>query len=190
MARDAGVAPAALAGDGGFALLLMHGGAAAQAQHHAHQKQRRHLRVQPLERVGGLAARRVHVLLPLLKVALHRLSAYAEAGAECLYAPGVSKPADIEAIVKEVHPKPVNVLVGSASTGLTVQQLTDLGVRRISVGSALSRAAWGALMTAARGVLEHGTFDGFDGAAGDVGGLDNSVEGQRMDGWMNGIDKR
>ena len=77
------------------------------------------------------------------RVALDRLVAYAEAGADCLFAPGVRDPKDIAAMVKAVAPKPVNVLV--SSPGLTVEALTDLGVRRISVGSALApaiRAAW------------------------------------------------
>src|SRR6185503_19497323 len=71
---------------------------------------------------------------------IKRLVAYAEAGADCLYAPGIQSPADIEAIVKAVAPKPVNVLVSAPFA--TVAQLADLGVRRISVGGALARAAW------------------------------------------------
>jgi 2-methylisocitrate lyase-like PEP mutase family enzyme len=78
-----------------------------------------------------------------LHTALDRLVAYADAGADCLYAPGVRAPNEIEEIVKAVHPKSVNVLVGSSASGLTVSWLAELGVRRISVGSALSRAAWG-----------------------------------------------
>ena len=77
-------------------------------------------------------------------VALDRLVAYAEAGADCLYAPGVKKPDEIAAIVKAVAPKPVNVLVAAFNRELSLAQLTDLGVRRISVGSALSAVAWGA----------------------------------------------
>ena len=68
-------------------------------------------------------------------------------------------------IVPAVRPKSVNVLVGSSATDFTVPKLADLGVRRISVGSALSRAAWGAFMRGAKGILEDGTFDGLDGAA-------------------------
>ena len=100
-----------------------------------------------------------------LHTALDRLARYADAGADCLYAPGVSTPNEIEEIVKEVHPKPVNVLVTSSASGLSVLQLADLGVRRISVGSALSRTAWGAFMRASRRIVEDGVFDGFDGAA-------------------------
>jgi 2-methylisocitrate lyase-like PEP mutase family enzyme len=91
------------------------------------------------------------------KIALDRLVAYADAGADCLYAPGVRHPEDIEAIVKAVSPKPVNVLV--SSPGLTLAQLTDLGVRRISVGSALARVAWGAFIHAAQSIAETGSFD-------------------------------
>ncbi|TFH29784.1 MAG: isocitrate lyase/phosphoenolpyruvate mutase family protein, partial [Myxococcales bacterium] len=67
--------------------------------------------------------------------------------------------------VKTVHPKPVNVLVGSSAAGLTVTLLADLGVRRISLGSSLSRAAWGAVMKAARGIIDDGVFDALDSAA-------------------------
>lgn len=99
-----------------------------------------------------------------LRVALDRLVAYAEAGADCLYAPGVIKPEEIEQIVKAVSPKPVNVLVSNSSDGLTVSQLTGLGIRRISVGSALARVAWGAFIRSARSIVETGTFDSFAGA--------------------------
>ncbi len=100
-----------------------------------------------------------------LQTALDRLVAYADAGADCLYSPGVRAPNEIEEIVTAVHPKPVNVLVGSSASGLTVAKLADLGVRRISVGSALSRAAWGAFMRAAKGIVDDGVFDGLDDAA-------------------------
>jgi 2-methylisocitrate lyase-like PEP mutase family enzyme len=99
-----------------------------------------------------------------LKTVLDRLTAYADAGADCLYAPGVRAPDEIRAIVNAVAPKSVNVLVGSSTSGLTVPQLAGLGVRRISVGSALSRAAWGAVMRAAKGILDDGRFEGLDGA--------------------------
>lgn len=91
------------------------------------------------------------------KLAVDRLIAFADAGADCLYAPGVRKLEDIETIVRAVAPKPVNVLV--SSPGLTVSQLADLGVRRISVGSALSRVAWGAFMRAAQSIADDGTFE-------------------------------
>jgi 2-methylisocitrate lyase-like PEP mutase family enzyme len=96
-----------------------------------------------------------------LRLALDRLVAYAEAGADCLYAPGVTKLNEIEAIVKAVAPKPVNVLVSSPSDELTVARLTDLGVRRISVGSTLARVAWGAFIRSARSIAEHGNFNSF-----------------------------
>ena len=94
-----------------------------------------------------------------LVFALDRLVAYAEAGADCLFAPGVTKLNEIEAIVKAVSPKPVNVLVSSPGEELTVSRLADLGVRRISVGSALARVAWGAFIRAARSIATTGKFD-------------------------------
>ena len=95
------------------------------------------------------------------RVALERLALFADAGADCLYAPRVSRLEDVAAIVNAVAPKPVNVLVAAASRDLTVARLADLGVRRISVGSALSRVAWGAFLRAARSIAETGTFDTF-----------------------------
>jgi 2-methylisocitrate lyase-like PEP mutase family enzyme len=100
-----------------------------------------------------------------LRVALERLVAYAEAGADCLYAPGVSEPDEIAAVVKAVAPKPVNVLVSTPNPALSVSRLAHLGVRRVSVGSALSRVAWGAFMRAARSIAETGSFDAFADAA-------------------------
>jgi 2-methylisocitrate lyase-like PEP mutase family enzyme len=99
------------------------------------------------------------------RVAVERLVAFAEAGADCLYAPGVREPEDIAAIVKAVAPKPVNVLVSAPSPVLTVSRLAELGVRRISVGSALARVAWGAFIRAARGIATTGTFEGLADAA-------------------------
>jgi methylisocitrate lyase len=93
---------------------------------------------------------------PDLAETIRRLTAYAEAGAECLYAPGIRNRADIAAVVKAVAPKPVNVLVGSDFT--TVAELTELGVRRISVGGALARAAWTGFLEAAREIASQGTF--------------------------------
>ena len=90
-----------------------------------------------------------------------RLTAYADAGADCLYAPGVSDVNEISAIVKAVPPKPVNVLVSKPDSNLTLAKLTDLGVRRISVGSALARVAWGAFIRAARQIATEGTFSAF-----------------------------
>jgi 2-methylisocitrate lyase-like PEP mutase family enzyme len=100
-----------------------------------------------------------------LRTALDRLTAFAEAGADCLYAPGVSEPDEIAAIVKAVAPKPVNVLVSRFNRDLTLAQLTDLDVRRISVGSALACVAWGAFMRAAREMIEQGSFAALADAA-------------------------
>jgi len=100
-----------------------------------------------------------------LRVALDRLVAFAEAGADCLYAPGVSKPEEIAMIVKAVSPRAVNVLVSKFNCDLTVSQLADLGVRRISVGSALANVAWGAFMSASRNIKDTGAFDSLANAA-------------------------
>ena len=93
---------------------------------------------------------------PDLAETIRRLTAYAEAGADCLYAPGLRTTSDIAALVNAVAPKPVNVLVSSDFT--TVAELAGLGVRRISVGGALARAAWGSFLYAANEIAEHGTF--------------------------------
>lgn len=87
---------------------------------------------------------------------IRRLTAYAEAGAECLYAPGIRNHDDIAAVVKAVAPRPVNVLVGGDFA--TVNDLAELGVRRISVGGALARAAWSGLLAAAMEIRQRGTF--------------------------------
>jgi 2-methylisocitrate lyase-like PEP mutase family enzyme len=100
-----------------------------------------------------------------LRVSLERLARFAEAGADCLYAPGVREPDEIAAIVKAVSPKPVNVLVSAPNPDLSVARLGDLGVRRISVGSGLARVAWGAFIRTAQSIAERGTFDAFAGAA-------------------------
>jgi len=97
-------------------------------------------------------------------VAIERLVAYAAAGADCLYAPGVSEPEEIAEIVRAVAPKPVNVLVSSFNHHLSMSQLSDLGVRRISVGSGLTLVAWSAFMRAARS-LASGSFKAFADAA-------------------------
>jgi len=94
--------------------------------------------------------------------AIRRLQAYAEAGADVLYAPGPRKRDDIKAIVEAVAPKPVNILVG-APIGLTLTDLAELGVRRVSVGSALARAAWMGFVRAAKLIADGGSFAGFDG---------------------------
>jgi 2-methylisocitrate lyase-like PEP mutase family enzyme len=107
---------------------------------------------------GRCEAWLVHDPNPLHTV-LERLAAYAEAGADCLYAPGVSKPDEIVQIVKTVAPKPVNVLVSGFNRQLTVSQLADLGVRRISIGSGLALATWGAFLRAAQDIQTNGTFN-------------------------------
>jgi 2-methylisocitrate lyase-like PEP mutase family enzyme len=98
------------------------------------------------------------------RTVLERLAAYAEAGADCLFAPGVRDADDIEEIVRAVAPRPVNVLVSAPVPGLSVGRLAELGVRRVSVGSALARAAWGGFLRAARELAESGSFDGLTGA--------------------------
>lgn len=90
----------------------------------------------------------------------HRLTAYAEAGADCLYAPGIKERDHIKAVIEAVAPKPVNLLI-SAPGGLTIGDAAELGVRRVSVGGALARAAWGGFASAAKELMEQGTFDGF-----------------------------
>jgi 2-methylisocitrate lyase-like PEP mutase family enzyme len=101
--------------------------------------------------------------VPDLDDTIARLKAYAAAGADCLYAPGIQTREQIAAVVAAVAPKPVNVLVGSTSD-FTQEELAAMGVRRISVGGGLARAAWGGFMRAAQG-LANGRFDGFAGAA-------------------------
>lgn len=99
-----------------------------------------------------------------LRESIRRLTAYAAAGADVLFAPGVEKRDEIRALVEAAGAKPVNVLM-CANTGLRVSDLPALGVRRISVGSALARCAWAGFMSAARRIAEAGCFEGFDGAA-------------------------
>jgi 2-methylisocitrate lyase-like PEP mutase family enzyme len=98
-----------------------------------------------------------------LHESIRRLQAYAEAGADCLYAPGLRTSEEVAAVVKAVSPKPVNVLAGG--TSFTVARLRELGVRRISVGAALARTAWGAFLRVAEEIAGKGTFDGFAAAA-------------------------
>jgi 2-methylisocitrate lyase-like PEP mutase family enzyme len=95
---------------------------------------------------------------PDLGETIRRLTAYAEAGADCLYAPGLRTKAEIVTVVQAVAPKPVNVLVGSDFA--TVAELAEAGVRRISVGGALARAAWTGFLQAAKEIAEQGTFRG------------------------------
>jgi 2-methylisocitrate lyase-like PEP mutase family enzyme len=91
-----------------------------------------------------------------LDMVIDRLKAYSEAGADCLYAPGIKTKEQISAVVKAVHPKPVNLLIGAS--GLSVAEAAGLGVRRISVGGSLARNAWAGFMRAAREMAEKGTF--------------------------------
>jgi len=93
---------------------------------------------------------------PDLDMVIDRLKAYSAAGADCLYAPGIKTSEQIAAVVRAVHPKPVNLLIGAS--GLSVAQAGDLGVRRISVGGSLARTAWAGFMRAAREMAEKGTF--------------------------------
>jgi 2-methylisocitrate lyase-like PEP mutase family enzyme len=94
---------------------------------------------------------------PDLDDTIRRLQAFEAAGADALYAPGLTRPEDIRTVCASVG-KPVNVVMGLKGAALSVAELADLGVRRISVGSALSRAALGAFVRAAREMREHGTF--------------------------------
>jgi methylisocitrate lyase len=96
---------------------------------------------------------------PDLTVTIARLASYAEAGADCLYAPGLKRKEDIAAVVKELAPKPVNVLMGAP--GWSVRELADLGVRRISVGGAMARVAWGAFIRASQTLATEGSFADF-----------------------------
>lgn len=96
---------------------------------------------------------------------IKRLTAYADAGADCLFAPGVTNPDEIAAIVKAVAPKPVNVIASRPDPNLTLAKLAGLGVRRISVGSGLARVAWGAFIRAAQEIVNDGTFNAFADAA-------------------------
>ena len=101
---------------------------------------------------------------PDLNDAIRRLQAYAEAGADCLYAPGIKTREQIAAVVAAVAPKPVNLLIGFA-TDLTLGDIEALGVRRVSVGGAMARTAWGGFMRAAQTIATDGSFDGFADAA-------------------------
>jgi 2-methylisocitrate lyase-like PEP mutase family enzyme len=98
---------------------------------------------------------------PELNETIRRLQAYAEAGADCLYAPGIKTREQIEAVVKAVAPKPVNLLMSAA--GFTVREIADMGVRRISVGGTLARVAMQAFITSAHEIAEQGSFDSFAG---------------------------
>ncbi|HWB45374.1 MAG TPA: isocitrate lyase/phosphoenolpyruvate mutase family protein [Hyphomicrobiaceae bacterium] len=101
---------------------------------------------------------------PDLDETIRRLQAYAAAGADCLYAPGLTTREQISAVVKAVAPKPVNVLMGGPSE-LTVSDIAALGGRRISVGGALARAAWGGFIRTVKQIADAGSFKGFADAA-------------------------
>ena len=121
-----------------------------------------------IDRAGGdtLLVGRAECFLagrPDLAETIVRLRAYSSAGADCLYAPGIHTREQVEAVVAAVKPKPVNLLIGSASEW-SVAEVGAMGVRRISVGGAMARAAWAGFLRAARGIAEAGRFDGFAGA--------------------------
>lgn len=102
--------------------------------------------------------------VPKIEDAIARLKAYSAAGADCLYAPGIKTREHILAVVAAVAPKPVNLLIGSTSE-FSVADVAAMGVRRISVGGALARSAWGGFMRTAKTIAEQGRFDGFADAA-------------------------
>jgi len=111
-----------------------------------------------------------------LLAAIDKLVAFAEAGADCLYAPGVTKKDDIAVMVRAVAPKPLNVLM--TGPGPSVAELADLGVRRISVGGALARIAWGAVQAAAQQIKD-----------GSFAGLANAASGKNLNGLFEGFRK-
>jgi 2-methylisocitrate lyase-like PEP mutase family enzyme len=120
-----------------------------------------------IDRAGGdvvFTARAENFIrgVPDLDDVIRRVKAYAAAGADCLYAPGIRTREQIAAVVKAVAPKPVNFLNGAA-LGLTVSDIAALGVRRISVGGSLARVAMHAFVKTATEIAQQGTFDGFDG---------------------------
>ena len=122
-----------------------------------------------IDRAGGdaLLVGRAECFLvdrPDIGETIARLQAYAQAGADCLYAPGLARREDIAAAVAAVAPKPFNLLV-YAPGGLSLAEIAALGVRRVSVGGALARSAWGGFMRAAEALAKDGSFDGFAGAA-------------------------
>src|SRR5258708_8672431 len=101
---------------------------------------------------------------PDIQHTVHRLKAYANAGPDCLYAPGIRTPEHISAVVAGVAPKPVNLLMGWPGN-LTLRDIAGRGVRRVSVGGALARTAWGGFMRASKLIIEQGKFDVFADAA-------------------------
>lgn len=124
---------------------------------------------QAIDRAGGdtlLVGRSEGFVVgaPDLGDTIRRLKAYAAAGADCLYAPGIKTREEIAAIVEAVAPKPVNLVIGRP-LGFTVADIAALGVRRISIGCGLARAAWGGFMRAAKLIAEEGKFDALADAA-------------------------
>jgi 2-methylisocitrate lyase-like PEP mutase family enzyme len=101
---------------------------------------------------------------PDMDETVRRLKTYAAAGADCLYAPGLTSKEQIATVVKAVAPKPVNILMGGPSD-ITVADIAELGGRRISIGGALARAAWGGFLRTAKTIAERGSFEGFADAA-------------------------
>jgi 2-methylisocitrate lyase-like PEP mutase family enzyme len=99
---------------------------------------------------------------PDMDETIRRLKAFVDAGADCLYPPGIKTREQIETVVKAVAPKPVNLLM-SAATGFTVKDIADMGVRRISIGGTLARVAMHAFLKSAREIAEQGKFDSFAG---------------------------
>ena len=104
---------------------------------------------------------------PDLAETIRRLKAFAEAGADCLYSPGIKTREEIVATANAVAPKPVNLLMSSA-TGFSVSDIAEMGVRRISVGGTLARVAWNAVLRSAREIAERGRFDSFAGVIGNA----------------------
>ncbi len=98
---------------------------------------------------------------PDIDETIRRLVAYAEAGADCLYAPRIDKIEDISAVIAAVSPKPVNLLINAPF--MTVAEAAKLGVRRISVGGTLARTAWGGWLQVAQEIADTGTFAAFEG---------------------------
>jgi 2-methylisocitrate lyase-like PEP mutase family enzyme len=115
--------------------------------------------VRALPFIFTLTARAENYLVghPDLKDTIKRLQAYQEAGADVLYAPGLTSKEDIISVVRSVD-RPVNVVMGLKGVRLSLKELSEIGVKRISVGSALTRAAYGAFLRAAREMKTHGTF--------------------------------
>ena len=167
-ALEINVMRAAATGLAGLSIEDASGDASAPLYEFTHAVERVKIARAAIDRSGAkvlLTARSEGFILgkPDLADTIRRLCAFAEAGADCLYAPGIKTSDDIAAVVKAVAPKPVNLLIGP--TGLSVVAAAALGVRRISIGGALARAAWGEAERVAREIMESGTFTGLTRAA-------------------------